>query len=99
VSDEIALTKATERAAQAQRLLTDPLYVESFNALEAQLIQALIASDPRDTEGRERCFHAIHANRKQRDYFASFVNDGKMAQAELDELARQAERKKRFGIV
>ena len=97
LSDEITLTKATEKAAQAQRLLTDPLYVESFNALEAQLIQAWIASDPRDTEGRERCWLAVHANRKQRDYFASFINDGKMARAQLDELARQAERKKRFG--
>jgi hypothetical protein len=40
---------------------------------------------------------AIHANRKQRDYFASFVNDGKLAQAQLDELAKRAEREKRFG--
>jgi ribonuclease HI len=97
MADEIALTKATEKAAQAQRLLTDPLYVESFNALEAQLIQAWIASDPRDADGRERCWLAVHANRKQRDYFASFVNNGKMAQAQLDELAKQAERRKRFG--
>jgi hypothetical protein len=93
---EIALTQATEKAAQAQRLLTDPMYVESFKALEAQLIQAWIASDPRDVDGRERCFQAIHANRKQRDYFASFINDGKLAQAQLDELAQRAERKKRF---
>ena len=97
MTDEISLTKATQKAAQAQRLLTDPLYVESFNALEAQLIQAWIASDPRDTEGRERCFQAVHANRKQRDYFASIMDGGKMAQAQLDDLARQAERRKRFG--
>jgi hypothetical protein len=97
MTSEISLTKATERAAQAKRLLTDELYLESFNALESQLIAAWIGSDPRDTEGRERCFHAIHANRKQRDYFASFVNDGKLAQAELDELAKRAERAKRFG--
>ena len=97
MTDEIALTKATEKAAQAKRLLTDPLYVESFNALEAQLIQALIDSDPRDTEGRELCFRQIHANRKQRDLFAAVVSNGKLSQAELDELARQAERRKRFG--
>lgn len=97
MTNEIALTKATERAAQAQRLLTDELYLESFNALECQLIAAWIGSDPRDTEGRERCWMAIHANRKQRDYFASFVNNGKLAQAELDELAKRAEREKRFG--
>ena len=97
MTDEISLAKATAKAAQAHRLLTDPLYVESFNALEAQLIQAWIASDPRDTEGRERCWLAVHANRKQRDYFASFINDGKMAQAQLNELAKQAERMKRFG--
>lgn len=95
--NEHALIKATERAAQAKRLLTDELYLESFNALESQLIQAWIASDPRDVEGRERCFQAVHANRKQRDYFASFVNDGKLAQAQLDEIAKQAERAKRFG--
>ena len=94
MTDEIKLTQATARAASAQRLLTDELYLESFKALEAQLIQAWIASDPRDTDGRERCFHQVHANRKQRDYFASVVSNGKLAQADLDYVA---ERRKRFG--
>lgn len=96
MTDEIKLTQATERAARAQRLLTDDLYVESFKTLEAQLIEAWIASDPRDTDGRERCFHQIHANRKQRDYLAAIVGNGKLAQAQLDDVVKLAERKKRF---
>jgi hypothetical protein len=99
MTDEIALQRAVNRAQQAKAILESPLYVESFDALEAQLIAALIGSDPRDTEGRERCFAQIHANRKQRDFFAGVMSNGSVAEAEIKDLRETAERKKRFGIL
>jgi hypothetical protein len=98
VSDEDKLHQASAKAVRAQHLLENELYVESFKALEEQLIAAWIASAPRDVDGRERCFNQIHANRKQRDYFQSIVNNGKLAAAELKALAETADRKK-FRII
>lgn len=97
--DEDKLAKAAARATRASSLLENELYIESYQALEDQLIAAWIASDPRDTEGRERCFAQVHANRKHRDYFVSVLGNGKMAAAELKELVKAAERQKLFGII
>jgi hypothetical protein len=52
-----------------------------------------------DVATREKLFLAINIVGKVRDHLASIVAGGKLAQAELNELARTAERRKRFGIV
>lgn len=96
---QLALQRAVNRAQEARSILENPIYIESFSTLEAQLVAALIASDPRDTDGRERCFAQIHANRKQRDLFNSVVSNGTLSEAEIKELRETAERKKRFGII
>jgi hypothetical protein len=44
-------------------------------------------------------FLAINIVGKLRDHLASVVANGKLAQAELKELAQTAERRKRFGIL
>jgi hypothetical protein len=99
VTDEIALTKATERAARAQRLLDDDILKEAFTTLEDSYIAAWRATTIDDVSGREKLFLAINVVGKVRDHLTAIVNDGKLAQAELKELAQLAERKKRFGIV
>jgi hypothetical protein len=99
MADEVGLHRAVNRAQQARNILENPIYIESFKDLEAQLIAAWIASDPRDNEGRERCFAQIHANRKQRDYLASVMSNGSIAEAEIRELIKTTEHKKRHGIL
>lgn len=99
MSDEIALTKATEHAAQAQRLLDDKMLAEAFKGLEETYTAAWRATTIDDVSGREKLFLAINIVGKVRDHLTSIVNNGKLAQAELKELAQTAERKKRFGIV
>ena len=99
MSDEIALTRATERAAQAQRLLDDKMLVEAFKGLEGAYSAAWRATTIDDVSGREKLFLAINVVGKVRDHLTAIVNNGKLAQAELKELAQLAERKKRFGIV
>lgn len=49
--------------------------------------------------GREKLFLAINIVGKVRAHFASIVASGKLAQAELKELALTAERRRRFGIL
>ena len=99
MSDEIALTKATERAAQAQRLLDDAMLKGAFKGLEEAYTAAWRATMIDDVSGREKLFLAINVVGKVRDHLQGIVNNGKLAQAELKELAQLAERKKRFGIV
>jgi hypothetical protein len=99
MTDEIALTKDTERAAQAQRLLDDKMLSEAFKGLEEAYMAAWRATTIDDVSGREKLFLAINVVGKVRDHLMSIVNNGKLAQAELKELAQLAERKKRFGIV
>lgn len=99
VTDEISLTKATERAAQAQRLLDDKMLSEAFKGLEEAYTAAWRATTIDDISGREKLFLAINVVGKVRDHLTAIVNDGKLAQRELKDLAQTAERKKRFGIV
>ena len=49
--------------------------------------------------GREKLFLAINIVGKVRDHLTSVIANGKLAQAELKELAEAAERRKRFGIL
>lgn len=99
MTDEIALTKATARATRAQRLLDDELLAEAFASLESSYIAAWRATTIEDITGREKLFLAINVVGKVRDHLNKVVSDGKLAQAELKQLAETAERKKRFGII
>jgi hypothetical protein len=98
VSEE-ALTKAVSRATRAQKLVGDELLAEAFTALETAYIAAWRATTIEDVSGREKLFLAINIVGKVRDHLNTVVNDGKLAQAELKQLAETAERKKRFGII
>lgn len=95
----IALTKATERAAQAQRLLDDAMLKDAFKGLEEAYTAAWRATTIDDVSGREKLFLAINVVGKVRDHLQGIVNNGKLAAKELQQLAETAERKKRFGIV
>ena len=93
------LSEIAAKANRAQLLLDNDLYKEAHAELEKQLIDAWIKTPPRDSDGRERCWAAVQANRKHRDYLQSIVNNGKLAAAELKALADSEERKSRFRII
>jgi len=95
MADEIALTKAGERAARAQRLLDDALLIEAFDTLDRDYLKAWRATAARDTDARERLWQAVQVVAKVRDHLAGAVTNGKLAQRELDELAA---RKRRWGM-
>jgi hypothetical protein len=93
------LEQASARAARAQALLSHELLIEAYDKIEADLVAAWISTPARDTDGRERCWAAVQANRKHKAYLESVLNDGKLAAAELKQLAEAPDRRKRFGIV
>jgi hypothetical protein len=96
VTDEIALTRATERASRAQQLLDDELIKEAFASLERAYIERWRATGIEDVTGREKLFLAINVVGKVRDHLTAAVADGKVAAAELNNLAEEAKRKRRF---
>jgi hypothetical protein len=99
MTDEIALTKATERAARAQRLLEDEMLKEAFQGLEDGYTAAWRGTLIDDVSAREKLFLAINVVGKVRDHLQAIVNNGKLAAKELQQLAETAERRKRFGTL
>jgi hypothetical protein len=96
--DENRLDAAAVKAVRAEALLDDDLLTEAFKALEENYTAAWRATTIDDVSGREKLFLAINIVGKVRDHLVTVVANGKLAQAELKELAQTAERRKRFGI-
>jgi hypothetical protein len=97
--DEDKLSQDRAKALRAQSLLENELLIEAYAKLEAELVSAWIATPLRDTDGRERCWAAVQANRKHKDYLQQIVTNGKFAADQLKALADNAERSKRFRII
>jgi len=85
MSDESQLRQDAARAPRAQSLLDNELLAGAFKGLEEAYTSAWRATLIDDVAAREK--------------LAAIVNNGKLAQAELKQLAETAERKRRFGIL
>jgi hypothetical protein len=99
MTDEASLGEVAAKAARAQELLDDEFLREAFEALENSYTSAWRATVIDDVAGREKLFLAINIVGKVRDHLASIVANGKLAQAELKDLAQTAERRRRFGVL
>lgn len=99
MTDEATLNETATRGVRAEELLHNELLAEAFTALEASYISAWRATAIDDSAGREKLFLAINIVGKVRDHLGSVVANGKLAQAELKELAQSAERRRRYGIL
>lgn len=98
-TDESRLDQAVSRAVRAERLLADELLIEAFEMLEDSYTTAWRSTTIDDVSAREKLFLAINVVGKVRDHLTAVVTNGKLAQAELKELAQTAERRRRFGIL
>lgn len=85
------------RAKRAELLLADETLTEAFSGLEDAFIAEWKVSPVRDTVARERLWQAVNIVGLVRTQLANYVGNGKVAQAELDQLAGR--RPKIFGIV
>ncbi len=84
--------KAIERAKRAELLIKDPLIVECFAELEAGFIRGWKATDPRDNDARERLWQAVQIVGKVRDHLQAVLDNGKLSQRDLDDIAQPQKR-------
>ena len=91
--------EAISRAQWARDLLENEMLKEAFNSLQSDYMRLWVNSKPFDTEGREKIFIAWHVVGKVQEHLRRIVENGKLAQMELDELIAKEERRKRFGIL
>jgi hypothetical protein len=87
---EDKLQRDIVRGARAKALLDNELLQEAFATLERDYIDAWKTSPARDTDGRERLWQAVNIVGKVRDHIVKVLNDGKLAQRQLDDLAKTA---------
>ena len=99
MSDENGLDLVVAKARRAQDLIDDELLGEAFRTLEDNYASAWRATLIDDVVGREKLFLAINIVGKVRDHLGAVIANGKLAQAELKEIAQVAERRRRFGIL
>lgn len=97
--EEGRLDQTIEEARHAQDLLDSKALTGAFATLEESYVSAWRATAIDDVAGREKLFLAINIVGKVRDHLSRIIANGRLAQAELKELAQTAERRKRFGIL
>jgi len=99
MSDEDKLAIAQARAAQARDLLDNEILTDAFKTLEDSYTAAWRTTHVDEAQAREKLFLAVNIVGKVRDHLVAVLNNGKLAAAELKQIAETAERKKRFGII
>lgn len=99
MSDENKLIRDAGRGVRARQLIDDELLAEAFKTLEDAYTAGWRNTTVDDAAGREKLFLAVNIVGKVRDHLNRAITDGKLAAAELREIAAAAERKKRFGIL
>lgn len=99
MANEDKLNHDKDRGAKADRLLADEMLTGAFADLRDSYIEAWRTSTARDTDGRERLWQAVQIVGKVEEHLKATAASGKLAQRELDDLARLGERRKIFGVV
>lgn len=97
MADNFNLDQA--RGSRAEGLLKDELLSEAFQALEDGYIKAWRETTALDSAGREKYFLAVNVIGKVKEHLQMVVANGKLAQKQLEDMAKVAEPRKRFGIV
>lgn len=99
MTDENKLIRDSSKGVRARQLLEDELLVDGFKVLEEAYTLAWRSTALDDTAGREKLFLAINIVGKVRKHLEIAITNGKLAKAELEEIARAAERRKLLGII
>jgi hypothetical protein len=100
MTDEHKLHRDTVRASNAQALLNNELLTESLMVLETEYIKKWRhGTKALDVEAREKLWQAVQIVGLVRDHLTKVLSDGKLAQAEINELAEKEKRRKIFGVV
>jgi hypothetical protein len=97
MSNETKLHEAASHGHRAAHALE--VVGEALSDLEGEYIKAWRSTPARDTDARERLWQAVQIVGKVEAHIKRMVDDGKIAERELNEIARFGERRKIFGVV
>lgn len=97
--NEDQLRKDAAKAVQAQHLLDNELLTEAFTGLENAYTRAWRDTLIGDVAAREKLFLAINVVGKVREHLQTIVANGSLAKKELEDLAKLAEPRRRFGVI
>jgi hypothetical protein len=93
MTDDTKLQRQIERRARAEALMRDELMAEAFAALEAAYYEGWKNSKPAETAARERLWQAAQIVGIVRGHLALAIENGKVAQAQIDDIARAGGRR------
>lgn len=96
---EFDLHKATKEGDEARAFLESDVISKRLDHLRQNYIDQLIATDVTQDSFREKCWMMVRCVDVFREHLTIVVNNGVVAKSDLERLAREGERKKRFGIV
>jgi hypothetical protein len=88
MTDAIKLERQIERRARAEALMRDELLAEAFTALETAYYEGWKNSKPAETAARERLWQAAQIVPIVRGHLALAIETGKVAQREIDDVAK-----------
>jgi len=93
MTNEDKAHKAIARAAQAEALLRNEMLDEAFKALEASYIGIWKSTATLDQLAREKLWLAVSVVTDVRKHLVSIVQNGQLAQREIDELLARRNRR------
>ena len=94
-AEEMGCLKETDRAANAKRILDDPLFVAAFGNIRADLASAFEGSEPDEGARREDIWRSIRLLDKLYKHIAEHLETGKLAS---EQLGRIENKRKKLGI-
>lgn len=99
MKSEFESQQAVNRAAEAKSLQESKLLAECFVKLRQNYIDKLMETDATQSDIRDRYWMAARVVDVVRDHLVAVINDGAVSRSDLEKLAREGERKRRFGVV
>lgn len=96
---EDKLLKQRSDGSRAQSLLNDEMLQGAFAELKRTYAEKLLATSIEQGPAREVLYQAHRLVGEVERHLQSLLNNGKLADAELNSIIETRERKKRFGII
>lgn len=94
MADDDRLHKARIDGSHAQTLLNDELLQAAFASLEEAYAKKLLSTTVEQTQAREVLYQAHRVVGQVKNHLRSVLDNGKLANAELDNLISLSERKR-----
>lgn len=86
------LEQDVQRAHRAAAIIYDPLWVEAYETLHTELMDAWQTSPARDVDGRETLWLSVKLLAQLKAHMTSLIESGQMAEIELSRRGVSASR-------